>query len=98
MSQKADPREFTTSFPMRCGCCDEPYPAGTLAKYAPGGRLVAVDCENTGDEPLFLLPFKESDDEMIGDPSDEERREARARMCPKCFMVKPASGVCGTCF
>lgn len=95
---KPEPASFTTQFPMRCTGCGDTHAAGTSATYqGADNALVAIEC--IGLEPgdrTESLPFHE--DDIPEALSEEERAAARARMCTVCWMVLPASGVCGTCF
>lgn len=88
-AEPAGPRRFTASFAFRCGCCEERYEPGTLAVYARGGELVAVECPNMPDaEPNLLVSTTRSGDSSeTYVPDEAEQAAARKAMCHKCFLV-----------
>lgn len=93
-------RAFNASFKLLCACCGDNYPPGTLVYYSPDGKLSAVECVNRPEGSLLLLTADREDggeEAEYLEVSTAEQRHARQNMCPKCFMVKPKSNVCGTC-
>lgn len=81
--------EWVAQYPFLCGCCDESYPAGTVAVYGQDGAKYATNCQSRGNEAFvpYVLdgnPERRSDDIM---PTDKEMAEARSKMCRSCFLV-----------
>lgn len=91
-----EPPSFKSEWPVRCVGCGDTHPAGTLATYQGTGKdLLALEC--IGMEPAQRNETIEEDVFNLV-PTEAEQAEARKRMCDRCWMVLPASGVCGSCF
>lgn len=95
-SRSSPSRSFECKYEFRCGCCDEWYPMGTTAQYMLNGVLVASECNNLEEAKATILRDGETgvEDAIV---TEAERKRARERMCPGCFLELPASGVCGVC-
>lgn len=93
---EVEPPSFKTQFPFRCVGCGEMHRAGTQATYqGSDNNLLALEC--IGMEPAQRTETLDEGDGLYI-PTEAEQAEARKRMCQGCWMVLPASGVCGSCF
>ena len=64
-------------YPGRCGACGEHFEEGALVTWGEGATVVEEGCAGASVNSLLAM----------------DQKEARARACPKCWLIHPKGKV-----